>query len=265
MKRALTIAGSDCSGGAGIQADLKTFSAFQVFGMSAITAIVAENTVGVQAVFDIPVNIVVEQIKSCLDDIGSDAVKVGMLSNPEITIAVANCINEYKLNNLVVDPVMVAKSGDPLLSEEARSTIKEYLLPLADVITPNRFEAETLTGKKIDNIDSAKKAARELKEIGCKFVVVKGGHLDNPREAVDIVFDGEQFYEFSSQLIPTKNTHGTGCTFSSAIAAGLAKGYAPLEAIKRAKGFITEAIAHSADLGQGHGPTNHFVGTTSSW
>jgi hydroxymethylpyrimidine/phosphomethylpyrimidine kinase len=265
MKKALTIAGSDCSGGAGIQADLKTFSAYQVFGMSAITAIVAENTIGVQAIEDLPVEIIVRQIRSCTDDLGVDALKVGMLSNPEIVMAVAASIRDLKLPNVVVDPVMVAKSGDPLLSEEARETLQEHLLPLAKVITPNRFEAEALTGRSIGSIDEMKAAATELRTCGCDWVVLKGGHLPRMDEAVDIAFDGERAHELRAPFLDTKHTHGTGCTFSSAIAAGLAKGYAVLEAIKLAKEFISLAIEKAPALGHGHGPTNHCVGVESRW
>jgi hydroxymethylpyrimidine/phosphomethylpyrimidine kinase len=265
MKRALTIAGSDCSGGAGVQADLKTFSAFKVYGMSAITAIVAENTIGVQAIYDLPVSIVVEQIKSCLDDIGADAIKIGMLSNPEIVEAVADNIESYKLSNVVVDPVMVAKSGDPLLSEPARKTIIDCLLPLATVITPNRFEAEALTGENIKTIDDMKKSAAKLKQLGCQWVVIKGGHLTDAEEAVDIAYDGIDYHLLSAPFFDTKSTHGTGCTFSSAIAAGLAKGLKPLQAIQTAKQYITLAIKTAAALGHGHGPTNHFAGVDSKW
>ncbi|MBD3168865.1 MAG: bifunctional hydroxymethylpyrimidine kinase/phosphomethylpyrimidine kinase [candidate division Zixibacteria bacterium] len=264
MKRALTIAGSDCSGGAGIQADLKTFAAFKVFGMSAITAIVAENTVGVQAVYDLPVDIVIEQIKSCVDDIGTDAVKIGMLSNPEIVIAVSDYIREIKLPNVVVDPVMVAKSGDPLLTEQARETVKKHLLPLATVITPNKFEAEVLTGMKLNSLLDFKEAAGQLKETGCGWVVVKGGHLTGDN-AIDVIFDGDNFTELPARFIDTRHTHGTGCTFSSAIAAGLAKEYETIDAISKAKEYITEAIRENPGLGHGHGPTNHLTGVRSNW
>lgn len=265
MKRALTIAGSDCSGGAGIQADLKTFSAFGVFGMSAVTAVVAEDTVGVQAVFELPAAIVTEQVRSCIEDIGADAVKIGMLSNREIVLAVARVLREYRLPNIVVDPVMVAKSGDSLLSDAARATVREHLLPLARVITPNRFEAEVLSGRPIGGLDDAKAAAAALHASGCEWVVVKGGHLPGVREAVDVAYDGREHHELRAPLLDTPHTHGTGCTFSSAIAAGLARGLEPLEAIRRAKEYITEAIRQAPRLGRGHGPTNHLAGVTSRW
>jgi hydroxymethylpyrimidine/phosphomethylpyrimidine kinase len=265
MYRALTIAGSDCSGGAGIQADLKTFMAFGVFGMSAITAVVAENTVGVQAIHDVPPQIVAEQIKSCVTDIGVDAVKIGMLSNPEIVELVAAQIEQHSLPNVVIDPVMVAKSGDPLLTTDARKTIREVLLPLAAVITPNKFEAEVLLGRKIGSLDDLKQAAVELREIGCDIVVAKGGHLEGSESAVDVVYDGENLTTLVEPFVATKNTHGTGCTFSSAIAAGLAKGAKPQDTIARAKDYITQALRDSRPLGQGHGPTNHLTGVSTTW
>jgi hydroxymethylpyrimidine/phosphomethylpyrimidine kinase len=265
MKTALTIAGSDCSGGAGIQADLKTFGAFRVYGMSVVTAVVAENTVGVQGVFDLPVEAVLEQIRSCLTDIAVDAVKIGMLSNPEIVRAVARSIREFGLGNAVVDPVMVAKSGDPLLSEPARQTLRAELLPLARVITPNRFEAEVLTGRAIQTLDDMRAAAAQLRETGCEWVVVKGGHAGSATEAIDVVYDGERYHTLRAPRLDTRNTHGTGCTFSAAIAAGLARGYEPLEAIRRAKEFTTAAIEGGPGIGHGHGPTNHLVGVESRW
>ncbi len=265
MFRALSIAGSDCSGGAGIQADLKTFSAFGVFGMSAITAVVAENTVGVQGVFDIPLDTVTEQIKSCVTDIGVDAVKIGMLSNPRIVMAVANCIDEYKLPNVVLDPVMVAKSGDPLLTDQARESVREYLLPRARIITPNKFEAEVLLGHGLKTFSDFRQAAHDLHKIAGELVVVKGGHLKDSEEAIDLAYDGKTFHEFCAPFFDTPHTHGTGCTFSSAIAAGLARGREPIDAIKRAKEYISRAIQDNPGLGRGHGPTNHLVDISSPW
>ncbi len=265
MNTALTIAGSDCSGGAGIQADLKTFTAFGVYGMSAVTAVVAENTVGVQEVFDLPAGIIEQQIKSVVDDIRVDAIKIGMLSNPVIVELVAEKIREYNLKNIVIDPVMVAKSGDPLLKEEARIIIKNRLLPLATVITPNLYEAEVLLGGKIKSLEQMKEAAVELGKIGCAWVVVKGGHLTGEKDAIDVVYNGRDFQALHSPFIDTKNTHGTGCTFSSAIAAGIAKGYDVSKAINRAKEYITSAIADNVPLGGGYGPTNHLTGVNSKW
>jgi hydroxymethylpyrimidine/phosphomethylpyrimidine kinase len=265
MKTALTIAGSDCSGGAGIQADLKTFCAFRVYGMSVVTAVVAENTLGVQGVYDVAVAAVVEQIRSCVTDIAAHAVKIGMLSNPEIVRAVARSIREFELPNVVVDPVMVAKSGDPLVSEPARQTLRDELLPLARVITPNRFEAEVLTGRGIRTLDDMMAAAAQLKKIGCEWVVVKGGHAGSVTEAIDVAYDGEDHHALRAPLLDTRNTHGTGCTFSAAIAAGLARGYEPLEAIRRAKEYTAAAIENGPGIGHGHGPTNHLVGVESRW
>lgn len=263
MKKALTIAGSDSGGGAGIQADLKSFMAFGVYGMSAVTALTAQNTVGVQAVLEIPANFVYEQIKSVMSDIGTDAVKTGMLANESIVKTVMRAVQDFRIPNLVVDPVMVAKSGDPLLAEEARHALKEHLLPLATVITPNIFEAEAMLGQKIKSLNDMKDAAAALKQTGCKWAVLKGGHLAIDSEAVDVVYNGQDFHILRSLHIETQNTHGTGCTFASAIAAGLAKGFHPLQAIQHAKTYITEAIAQSVSMGSGHGPTNHFVGVNT--
>nr|HID12706.1 bifunctional hydroxymethylpyrimidine kinase/phosphomethylpyrimidine kinase [Anaerolineae bacterium] len=257
MKRALTIAGSDSGGGAGIQADLKTFAALGVYGMSALTAITAQNTVGVQGVYELPAEFVGLQIDSVVDDIGVDAVKTGMLANAEIISVVAAKVKEHDLPNLVVDPVMVAKSGAPLLREDARDVLINLLLPLAVVVTPNLHEARVLTGLTIENVGEMKRAAAVIHALGARHVVVKGGHL--PGESVDVLFNGQEFTLFRSPRIETKNTHGTGCTFASAIAAGLAKGQSVVEAVGVAKEFITMALRHSLDLGHGHGPTHHFA------
>lgn len=265
MKKALTIAGSDSGGGAGIQADLKTFTAFGVYGTSAITAITAQNTIGVQGIFELPVDIIIEQIKSIMSDMGTDAAKTGMLSSPEIVNAVAESIVKFNIPNIVVDPVMVAKSGEALLSENARTVVKENLLPLATVITPNLFEAEAILGQSIKTVDDMKSAAIDLKKIGCNWVVVKGGHLTGGKEAIDVVYNGSNFHLLSSPFIQTQNTHGTGCTFSSAIASGLAQGHDPLSSIKKAKEYITKAIENNPKIGNGHGPTNHLTGVSSDW
>jgi hydroxymethylpyrimidine/phosphomethylpyrimidine kinase len=265
MKKALTIAGSDSGGGAGIQADLKTFTAFGVFGMSAITALTAQNTVGVQGIFEVTPEFVLAQISSVMSDMGTDAAKTGMLSNAEIIETVANAIRKFKIPNLVVDPVMIAKSGDALLKANARKFLQERLIPLATVITPNLFEAEAMLDCQVSTIAQMKDAAKRLKETGCKWVVIKGGHLESSSEAIDVAYDGNEFHLLKSQRFDTQNTHGTGCTFASAIAAGLAKGHAPLLAIQNAKEFITEAIRENFPVGKGHGPTNHFVGTQSRW
>lgn len=265
MKRALTIAGSDSGGGAGIQADLKAFSAFGVFGMSAITAITAQNTVAVTGVVELPLDIIARQIDAVVSDIGVDAVKTGMLANPAIVELVAEKVEEWSLPNLVVDPVMIAKSGAPLLSEEARLTVRDRLLPLAKVATPNLHEAAALVGHEIEDLEDMQEAAAELHAAGVEWVVVKGGHRSQEGEAMDVVFNGRDYEILTAPYIDTRNTHGTGCAFASAIAAGLAKGVPVLEAIRRAKQFITRAIETGLPLGKGHGPANALVDVTSPW
>jgi hydroxymethylpyrimidine/phosphomethylpyrimidine kinase len=261
MKRALTIAGSDSGGGAGIQADLKTFAAHGVFGMSAITAVTAQNTLGVQGVFEIPPEFVGLQIDSVMRDLGADVVKIGMLSNAGIIEIVAAKLAEYRVEALVVDPVMVAKGGDALLHAEARDTLVKSLLPLAAVLTPNLPEAEGLCGFEIRNLDDMREAARAIHALGPKAVVVKGGHLVDPDESRDVLFDGGDFVEFSTPRIASKNTHGTGCTFASAIAANLALGHPVNEAVRLAKDYVFRIIRASVDLGlgKGFGPMNHMA------
>jgi hydroxymethylpyrimidine/phosphomethylpyrimidine kinase len=265
MKKALTIAGSDSGGGAGIQADLKTFMAFGVYGMSAITALTAQNTVGVQGIFDISPDFVREQIRSVMTDIGADAAKTGMLSNAAIVKAVAEAVREFRVPNLVVDPVMIAKSGDFLLAPEGRKALVEVLLPLATVITPNAFEAEAILGRRIDGLEAMKKAAQELKGTGCEWVVLKGGRLDIESQAIDVLCDGRELIILRSPRLESMCTHGSGCTFASAIAAGLAKGLTPQDAVKRAKDYVTEAIRRGVSMGSGHGPANHLAGVSSRW
>lgn len=261
MKRALTIAGSDSGGGAGIQADLKTFAALGVFGMSALTAITAQNTTGVLGVVELPPDFVALQIDAIFTDLGADAVKTGMLSNSEIIEVIAAKMVEYKVENLVVDPVMIAKSGAPLLRPEARQALVERLIPLACVITPNLHEAKVLAGMEIATLGDMKEAARAIHKLGARHVVVKGGHLPGLRESIDILYDGREFREYAVPRVETKNTHGTGCTFASAIAAGLAKGLPVPEAVGEAKRYLSAILQASADLhlGQGHGPMNHFA------
>ncbi|MGQ9467267.1 MAG: bifunctional hydroxymethylpyrimidine kinase/phosphomethylpyrimidine kinase [Anaerolineae bacterium] len=257
MRRALTIAGSDSGGGAGIQADLKTFAALGVYGMSALTAITAQNTVGVQGVYELPADFVGLQIDSVVTDIGVDAVKTGMLANAEIIAVVAAKVQEHHLPNLVVDPVMVAKSGDPLLREDARDALIRLLLPLAFVVTPNLYEARVLTGMRIESVEDMKRAAAAIHAMGPRYVVVKGGHLTG--DSVDVLYDGHDYVLLSSPRIETRNTHGTGCTFASAIAAGLAKGLDGVEAVREAKRYITTVLRYAPDLGRGHGPVHHFA------
>ena len=257
VKRVLTIAGSDSGGGAGIQADLKTITALGGFGMSVITALTAQNTLGVQGVYEIPVEFIEKQFDSVAADIGVDAAKTGMLSSSEIIRSVAKKIRQYRIRKLVVDPVMVAKGGSPLLREEARGALVKELIPLATVATPNIPEAEVLAGMRIVTKDNMKKAAVKIYRLGAKNVVVKGGHLEG--DAMDLLFDGKTFHEITAKRIDTKHTHGTGCTFASAIATGLARGDGVPEAVKRAKDYVTEAIRFGLPLGGGQGPTNHFA------
>lgn len=257
MKTALTIAGSDSGGGAGIQADLKTFCAFGVYGMSVLTSITAQNTQGVLGIHDLPGEFVALQLEAVLTDIGADAAKTGMLSNAEIIAAVCAKIKEHRVTKLVVDPVMVAKSGHPLLREDARETLTTSLLPLATLVTPNLPEAEVLSGQHIATIGEMKKAAERIFALGPRYVLIKGGHMS--AGALDILYDGQTFAEFRSRRIDTQHTHGTGCTLSAAIAAGLAKGRSVTDSVAAAKEYITRAIEGGLPLGSGHGPVNHLV------
>jgi len=262
MKKVLTIAGSDSGGGAGIQADLKTFAVRQVYGMSAITALTAQNTVGVQGIFEVDPEFVAKQIDSVMTDIGADAWKTGMLSNAEIIQIVADRATHYNVKLLIIDPVMVAKSGDPLLKAEAISTLISKIVPLAYIITPNLHEAQILTGIEINNLTEVQESAVKIFEMGAKNVIVKGGHLQDVNESIDILYDGKRFVEFRSPRIDTNNTHGTGCTYASAIAAELAKGQNIINAVRIAKAYLTNAIqrADHLHIGKGHGPTDHSQG-----
>ncbi|MEJ2208955.1 MAG: bifunctional hydroxymethylpyrimidine kinase/phosphomethylpyrimidine kinase [Anaerolineae bacterium] len=267
MKKVLTIAGSDSGGGAGIQADLKTFAARGVYGMSALTAITAQNTLGVQGVFELPAGFVAQQIDSVMDDIGADAWKMGMLSNAEIIHAVAGRAQHYGMECLVLDPVMVAKGGDPLLRAEAREALVGELLPLAYVVTPNHHEAGVLSGLEVRTLDDMRRAAVAIHDLGARYVVVKGGHLPASAAAIDVLYDGQAFEYFESERVDTPNTHGTGCTFASAIAAELAKGLPVGDAVREAKAYLTAAVRAAVDLGigHGHGPLNHFLGQAVEW
>ncbi len=255
IPRALTIAGSDSSAGAGIQADLKTFAALGVYGLSALTAITAQNTLGVRMAEDLAPELVEAQIDAVLEDIGADAAKTGMLSSSLIIEAVAGRVRKWGLR-LVVDPVMRAKSGDPLLRPEAVTTLCAQLLPLAEVVTPNLPEAEALTGQRIETLDDMRTAASAIFALGPRHVVVKGGHRTT--EPVDIYCDGQRFLELRAERLQTPHTHGTGCTFSAAITALLARGMPVEEAVAGAKHYITGAIRHAPGLGYGHGPVGHF-------
>lgn len=259
IPKALTIAGSDSGGGAGIQADLKTFQELNVFGMSAITALTAQNTRGVQGVFPASNECVRQQLDSIAEDLKPQAIKTGMLYRSSIIQTVAEKIKTYGWSNVVVDPVMIAKGGASLLQKEAIETLKTNLIPLSTVITPNIPEAEVLTGMKIKSNADRKQAAEMLLVLGCRSVVIKGGHHEDNLEAIDLFFDGNDFVWLRGQWIQTRNTHGTGCTFSSAITAELAKGENVLNAIRTAKSFIQAAIEHELNIGSGHGPTNHWA------
>lgn len=254
---ALTIAGSDSSGGAGIQADIKTFCALGVYGASVITALTAQNTVGVQGVHAVPPDFIALQFDSVCTDLPVAAAKVGMLASSEVIEVVARKIREYRLERLVVDPVMVAKSGDRLLAPAARDSLVRHLLPLAEVLTPNTEEAQDLLGgKPIRNIEEMEEAARALHRLGPRHVLVKGGHITGGAE--DVLFDGREITVFAGRRVDTPHTHGTGCTLSSAIAAGLSRSQSVREAVGAAKEYIQGAIERSLPLGKGRGPLNHM-------
>jgi hydroxymethylpyrimidine/phosphomethylpyrimidine kinase len=257
MKRALTIAGSDSGGGAGIQADLKTFAAHGVYGTCAITALTAQNTRGVLGVHVVPAEFVTLQVEAVASDIGCDAVKTGMLATSAIVEAVAAAIAALELPNLVVDPVMVAKGGDRLLDEDAVHAIKRTLLSQARVVTPNILEAEVLAGITIQSWDDMRKAAQAILKLGPRAVIVKGGHLPGP-ESIDLVVDAQREWALRAARLSVRYTHGTGCTFAAAVAARLALGDALDEATRRAKEYVTGAMRHGIAVGHGHQPLGHF-------
>lgn len=258
FSRALTIAGSDSGAGAGLQADLKTFAALGVYGTSVVTAITAQNTTGVTRVLETPAPVVAAQIDAVMDDIGADAVKTGMLANARIIRTVADKIRQHGVQRLVVDPVMVAKGGHVLLRPDAIRTLRTRLFPLAAVVTPNLPEAQALTGLEGTGVRAIKEMARRMVDMGAGSVVVKGGHRKGA--ATDILYDGAAFHEYPAPRIRTRNTHGTGCTYSAALACGLARNKSLETAIAEAKEFITEAIRQAYSIGAGHGPVNHFHG-----
>jgi len=258
MKKAvLTIAGSDSSGGAGIQADLKSMSANGVFGMSVLTSITAQNTCGVSAVFHLPSSIIEAQLDAVFSDIPVTVAKTGMLATSDIIRTVSQRLAKQHLEHLVVDPVMIAKGGHPLLEQDAISILKTALLPQASLLTPNIYEAEILSGLPIKTLADARVAAKVIFQLGCKHVLIKGGHLQE-HPGTDLLYDGRFFRMYKGEFIQTSSTHGTGCTFASAIAAHLAKGRTIPDAIETAKQYTTEAIRHGLALGKGHGPTDHF-------
>ncbi|MGE5415854.1 MAG: bifunctional hydroxymethylpyrimidine kinase/phosphomethylpyrimidine kinase [Acidobacteriota bacterium] len=256
MRHVLTIAGSDSCGGAGIQADLKTFAALGVYGMSVITAVTAQNTCGVSGVQEISQEIVAAQIDAIFSDIRIDAVKIGMVFSTGIINTIAAGLDKYSVSNVVLDPVMFAKSGDALLQSSARQALIKELIPRSLVVTPNIPEAKAITGINIKDIDDMKQAALVIHQMGALNVLVKGGHLTT--DSIDVLYDGTEFTSFDSLRIETVNTHGTGCTFSSAIAVGLAKHLSLTDAVRAAKEYITMAITHSFAIGKGCGPTHHF-------
>ena len=252
----LTIAGSDSSGGAGVQADLKTFSAIGTYGMSVITAVTAQNTKGVFLVEELSEEIIKRQIEVIFDDIFPKAVKIGMVSSPEIIKVIVNTLKNYNLEYLVVDPVMISKGGYSLLRPEAKKNLIKYLIPMAYLITPNTLEAEEITGMKITNLEEMKEAGYKILELGPEYVLMKGGHLEG--DAIDVLIGKDTFEVYKQERLDRKNTHGTGCTLSSAITSHLALGYSIEDAVKLSKEYITEAIRNSFDIGRGIGPVHHF-------
>ncbi|PIE68582.1 MAG: bifunctional hydroxymethylpyrimidine kinase/phosphomethylpyrimidine kinase [Deltaproteobacteria bacterium] len=259
--RLLTIAGSDSGGGAGIQADLKTFAAHRCYGMSVITALTAQNTIGVSAIHPVPVDIVRAQIEAVLGDIGADAIKIGMLFSCELIETVAATLRDHDVTNIVLDPVMVAQSGDRLLTGEVEEALKEQLLPVVDLVTPNLPEASVLLGRSLLSAGELTAAAREIAAMGTANVLIKGGHLEEG-DCDDLLYLGgkDRLVPLSAKRVATQNNHGTGCTLSSAIACGLAQGQDMAEAVRHAKAYITGAIEAGASyqLGSGHGPVHHF-------
>lgn len=257
LKQVLTIAGSDSGGGAGIQADIKSMSANGVFAMSVITAITAQNTEEVTEIFELPTSIIAAQIDAVFDDFEVAAVKTGMLSSTAIVETVARMLKPQNVTNLVVDPVMISKTGHTLLKPDAIEALKQRLFPLALLVTPNIHEAQQLSGIEIKTLADARRAAKVIHRFGCKHVLIKGGHLLEER-ATDLLYDGRFFSVFKGTFIETPHTHGTGCTFASAIAAHLARGKSVSDAVQTAKTYLTEAIRHSLEIGHGQGPPNHF-------
>jgi hydroxymethylpyrimidine/phosphomethylpyrimidine kinase len=258
MRTALTIAGSDSGAGAGIEADLKTFAAHGVYGTVAITAVTAQNTLGVTGIHTLPADMVTAQIEAVFGDIGADAVKIGVLATPAIVEAVAAAVAALDLPFVVLDPVMVAKSGHRLLDEEAQAALVAELVPKAFVITPNAPEAEVLAEMRIETVDHAREAAERILALGPTAVVVKGGHLAGD-EIIDVFYDGHRMDEIRGPRLPGRSTHGTGCTFSSALAANLALGRPLREAVERARVYVAAAIASAPGIGGGHGPLGHFL------
>ncbi len=258
MNVALSIAGSDSGGGAGIQADIKAMQANGVFATTVIAAVTAQNTVAVTQAFELPLEIIEAQIDAVFDDIRIDAVKTGMLSSSAIIELVARKLQERGVERLVIDPVMVSKSQYRLLKPDAVEALRTLLLPLATVVTPNAHEASDLVGGEVTTVAQARDAAVAIHEMGARNVLVKGGHLDNEKSAIDVLYDGNSFHTFEAPFLDSRFTHGTGCTYASAITAGLARGFSLRESIARGKRYVTEAVRHGFAIGEGHGPTHHF-------
>ncbi len=257
MQRVLTIAGSDSGGGAGIQADLKTFAAHRVYGTSAITAVTAQNTLGVTMWQAMPADLVSAQIEAVAGDIGVDAVKIGMLGNAAIVEAVAAAIADLDLPRVVLDPVMIAKSGDRLLEPDAVLAMRSELIPRVHLVTPNVPEAEALADMRIASVEDMRTAGERILRLGPRVVLIKGGHLDGP-ESIDVACSADGSFELRAPRVDTRNTHGTGCTLSSAIAANLALGLDDREALSRAREYLDGALRYAPDIGHGHGPLGHF-------
>ena len=258
MKQILTIAGSDSGGGAGIQADIKAISANGGYAMSVVTAVTAQNTRAVTALHVLPASLIEAQLGAVFGDFDVAAVKTGMLASSEIVACVADFLGARDAPNVVVDPVMISKSGHSLLAEDAVASLRDRLLPLARVVTPNAHEAALLAGIDLRCVPDAREAARRIMDFGCAAVIVKGGHLDDEPRAVDVLYDGSRFEEFAADRVETTRTHGTGCTYSAALATFLGQGADLVTAVSQAKEYITGAIANAPDIGHGHGPTHHF-------
>jgi hydroxymethylpyrimidine/phosphomethylpyrimidine kinase len=257
LPTALTIAGSDSGGGAGIQADLKTFQELDVFGTSAIVALTAQNTVGVHGVHEVPASFVTAQLDAVASDLGVDAAKTGMLANAAIIHAVAESVERHNIVRLIVDPVCASTHGDPLLQPDAVKVLRERLLPLAEIVTPNVAEVAVLCGVEVIDVGGLRRAAKAMKELGPRCVLVKGGHLSGSDEAVDAFYDGEQMLRISSPRVNIGDTHGTGCTLAAAITAYRARGLDVLDAVRAAKEYVTGAIRHTLALGKGIRPVDH--------
>uniref|UniRef100_UPI004028C950 bifunctional hydroxymethylpyrimidine kinase/phosphomethylpyrimidine kinase n=1 Tax=Candidatus Wunengus sp. YC61 TaxID=3367698 RepID=UPI004028C950 len=264
MYKVLTIAGSDSGGGAGIQADIKTITALGGYATTVITALTAQNTLGVQSILEVPASFVAQQIDAIMTDIGTDAIKTGMLLNKDIVEVVSTKIREYNITGVVVDPVMISKNGKKLLFADAVNALTSKLFPLSLVVTPNIPEAEYISGMKIKTISDAEKASKRIHQLGPSHVLIKGGHagkswdMENKGKVIDILYDGKAFEYIEGEYIPTKNTHGTGCTYASAIATYLAKGFGLKEAVVQAKKFVTASIRKSFNPGKGYGTLDQF-------